>query len=88
MLTIVFAFVLVAPFVNAVRDLVDDLPRIVQDVRNSSIGSWIDQHSGAPEKSQENVKQVAETIGQFAGGVVGATISGFSLILGAVAGTS
>ena len=86
-LTIVFAFVLVAPFVNAVRDLVDDSPKIVQDVRNSSIGSWIDQHSGAPEKSQENVKQVAETIGHFAGGIVGATISGFSLILGAVAGT-
>ena len=85
-LAILFAFVLIAPFVNAVRDFVDDSPSIVQDIRNSSIGSWIDQHSQAPEKSQENVKQVAETIERFAGGVVGATISGFSLILGAISG--
>ncbi len=78
------AFVLIEPFVTELRDFVDTLPSIVQDIRDSSIGSWIDAHSQAPEKSQENVKQIAEAIGTAAGGVLGVTVSGFSLILSLV----
>jgi predicted PurR-regulated permease PerM len=85
-LAIVFVAVLVAPFVDAVRHFVDALPSIVQDIRGSSIGSWIDQHSQAPEQGQENVKRVAETIGVAAGGVLGSTLSGFSAILAAFTG--
>jgi predicted PurR-regulated permease PerM len=81
---LVAAFVLIEPFVNEVGDFVDALPSIVQDIRDSSIGSWIDAHSQAPEKSQENVKRIAEAIGEAAGGVLGVTVSGFSLILGLV----
>jgi predicted PurR-regulated permease PerM len=81
---LVAAFVLIEPFVNELRDFVDALPSIVQDIRDSSIGSWIDAHSQAPEKSQDNVKQIAEAIGEAAGGVLGVTVSGFSLILGLV----
>ena len=75
---------LLSPFVSAVGDFVDALPSIVQDIRNSSLGSWIDQHSQAPEQTQESVKQIAEAIGNAAGGVLGVAISGFSLVLGAV----
>jgi predicted PurR-regulated permease PerM len=78
------AFVLISPFVSAIGDFVDALPSIVQDIRNSSIGSWIDGHSQAPEQSQENVKQIAEAIGDAAGGVLGVVVSGFSLVLGLV----
>ena len=81
---LVAAFVLIEPFVNELGDFVDALPSIVQDIRDSSIGSWIDAHSHAPEKSQENVKQIAEAIGTAAGGVLGVAVSGFSLILGLV----
>jgi predicted PurR-regulated permease PerM len=81
---LVAAFILIAPFVKAIRDFVDALPSIVQDIRDSSIGSWIDAHSQAPEESQENVKQIAEAIGEAAGGVLGVTVSAFSLILGLV----
>ena len=81
---LVAAFILIEPFVNEFRDFVDALPSIVQDIRDSSIGSWIDEHSSAPEKSQKNVKQIAEAIGEAAGGVLGVTVSGFSLILGLV----
>jgi predicted PurR-regulated permease PerM len=81
---LVAAFVLIEPFVTELRDFVDTLPSIVQDIRDSSIGSWIDAHSQAPEKSQENVKQIAEAIGTAAGGVLGVTVSGFSLILSLV----
>jgi predicted PurR-regulated permease PerM len=81
---LVAAFILIEPFVNALRDFVDALPSIVQNIRDSSVGSWIDAHSHAPEQSQDNVKQIAERIGEAAGGVLGVTVSGFSLILGLV----
>jgi predicted PurR-regulated permease PerM len=81
---LVAAFVLIEPFVNELGDFVDALPSIVQDIRDSSIGSWIDAHSQAPEKSQENVKQIAEAMGTAAGGVLGVAVSGFSLILSLV----
>jgi predicted PurR-regulated permease PerM len=80
---IVFVALLIAPFVDAVRHLVDALPSIVRDIRGSSIGSWIDRHSQAPEKAQENVKQIAEFVGASAGGVLFKTLSGFSAILAA-----
>jgi predicted PurR-regulated permease PerM len=83
-LALVFLAVLLAPLVDAVRDLVDDLPSIVQQIRDSSIGSWFDSHSQAPEEAQANVKQIAEAIGNAAGGVLGVVVSGFSLILSLV----
>jgi predicted PurR-regulated permease PerM len=83
-LALVVVFVLVGPFVNAIRDFVDALPTIVQDIRNSSVGSWVDAHSQAPEQSQEHVKQVAEAIGRAAGGVLGVAVTSFSLILSLV----
>jgi predicted PurR-regulated permease PerM len=83
-LAIVAAIVLVAPFVTAVGDFVDALPSIVQEVRDSSLGSWLDEHSAAPEQSQQHVKQIAEALGEAAGGVLGVTVSGFSLVLSVV----
>jgi predicted PurR-regulated permease PerM len=80
-LALVVVFVLVSPFSNALRDFVDALPSIVQNIRDSSIGSWLDTHSQAPEQSQEHVKQIAKAIGNAAGGVLGVGISGFSLVL-------
>jgi predicted PurR-regulated permease PerM len=83
-LGVVCAFILIAPFAKEIAEFVDALPSIVQDIRNSSVGSWVDQHSQAPEVTQENVKHVAQSIGDVAGGVLGVTISGFSLILSLV----
>jgi predicted PurR-regulated permease PerM len=83
-LSLVAVFVLLSPFVNAMRHFVDELPSIVQDIRNSSVGSWVDAHSQAPEQTQEHVKQVAEAIGDAAGGILGVAVSGFSLVLGVV----
>jgi predicted PurR-regulated permease PerM len=85
-LAIVFVAVVVAPFVDAIRHFVDALPSIVQDIRDSSVGSWIDQHSEAPEQGQENVKQIAQTIGGATGGVLGSTLSGVSAALAAFTG--
>src|SRR5215203_5029198 len=81
---LLIAFVLLSPFVNVMRDFVDALPAIVQDIRESSVGSWVDSHSPAPEQSQEHVKQIAEGIARAAGGVLGVGISSFSLVLSLV----
>jgi predicted PurR-regulated permease PerM len=83
-LGIVVAFALVSPFVDSMRDFVDALPSIVQDIRDSSLGSWLDDHSQGPEKTQENVKAVADAIGEALGGVLGVAVSAFSLVLGLV----
>jgi predicted PurR-regulated permease PerM len=82
-LGLVFAALFIAPLVDAVRQFVDDLPTIVQDIRNSSIGSWIDTHSQAPEQAQGNVSKVAEFVGASAGGLLFKAFSGFSAILAA-----
>lgn len=81
---IVVLALLLSPFVTAISDFVDALPSIVQDIRNSSLGSWVDDHSGAPEQVQAHAKDIAEAIGEAAGGVLGIALSAFSLILGAV----
>ena len=83
-LGVVIAFLLLSPFVEAMTDFVDALPSIVQDIRDSSLGSWVDDHSGAPEEAQANVKEIAEALGDAAGGVAGVVVSGFTLILSLV----
>jgi predicted PurR-regulated permease PerM len=78
------AVVLISPFVNAMRDFVDALPSIVAQIRDSSIGSWLDSHSQAPEQAQANVKEIAETLGHAAGGLLGVPVDAFTLVLGLV----
>jgi predicted PurR-regulated permease PerM len=83
-LALLFLFVLISPFVREVSDFVDELPSLVEEIRQTSLGSWIDKHSGAPEETQEHVKQIAEALGAVAGGVLGVALNGFSLVLSAV----
>ena len=84
-LGVVFALLLLSPLVDSFRDFVDALPGMVEDITNSSsFGSWVDQHSSAPEVSQENVKEVAQGIASVAGGLIGIVVGGFSFILALV----
>ena len=81
---IVAAILLIAPFVESVGDFVDNLPTIVQEIRNSSFGSWVDEHSQGPEQVQESVKSLANGIGRALGGVVGVGLSAFNIVLSLV----
>jgi predicted PurR-regulated permease PerM len=84
-LAIVFTLLLLSPLAGSFRDFVDQLPSIVQDIQNnSSLGKWLNEHSSAPETAQANVKQIAQAIGDAAGGVLGVIVSGFSLVLSLV----
>jgi predicted PurR-regulated permease PerM len=83
-LAILFLFVVLSPLVREIGDFVDELPAIVDQIRQTSIGSWIDQHSGAPEEIQEHAKQIAVALGSFAGGVLGVALDSFSLVLSVV----
>ncbi|HVD25466.1 MAG TPA: AI-2E family transporter, partial [Gaiellaceae bacterium] len=76
---ILCAWILISPFVNSMSDFVDALPSIVAEIRNSSLGSWLDSHSQAPEQTQANIKQIAKGIGDAAGGILGVALSAFSL---------
>jgi len=83
--TIVFTLLLLSPLAGSFRDFVNALPGIVDDIKNnSSLGKWMDEHSSAPETAQANVKQIAQAIGDAAGGVLGIVVSGFSLVLSGV----
>ena len=79
---IVFTLLLLSPLVGSFRDFVDALPGMVEDITtNSSVGSWLDTHSSAPETAQANVKEIAQGIANAAGGVIGVIVSGSASFL-------
>ncbi len=84
-LAVIFTLLLLSPLAGSFRDFVDALPGMVEDITtNSSLGSWINEHSQAPETAQANVKEIAQGIASAAGGVIGVIVSGFSLVLALV----
>jgi len=85
LLVIVILGFLLAPVVNAFRDFAHALPSIVSDVRSSStVSSWLDKHSHAPDVLQAHAKEIVTGIAKAAGGVIGIGLSALSVVLGAV----
>ena len=84
-LGVVFTLLLLSPLAGQFRDFVDQLPATVDDISsNSSLGSWVDQHSSAPESAQANAKDVAGAVASVAGGLIGIVVSGFGFVLALV----
>ena len=82
---IVIVLLLLAPVVNAFRDFANALPSIVSDARNSStVSTWLDKHSHAPEVLQSHAKDIVSGIVKAAGGVLGVGFSTLSLVLSTV----
>jgi predicted PurR-regulated permease PerM len=85
LLVIVILGFLLAPVVNAFRDFSHALPSIVSDLRSSStVSSWLDKHSQAPEVLQAHAKEIVSGIVRAAGGIIGIGLSALSVVLGAV----
>ena len=70
-----------SPVIDGVRSLAQDAPKIVQDIRQSSIGKVVDRHSNAPDTAQAQVKAFVDGAGKAAGGVLGLASSAFGTIV-------
>lgn len=75
------AYLLVSPFVGAVRDLIEDLPNIVERIRGSELFQRIDRRTDLGEKLQERAESLASDLPSKLGDAfeVGGRIFGFGL---------
>ena len=84
-LAVLFGLLLLIPLADSFRDFVQALPGMVDQIsNNSSVGSWVNEHSQAPETAQANVKEIAQAIAGAAGGLIGVVVTGFSAVLALV----
>jgi predicted PurR-regulated permease PerM len=84
-LGVVVVLLILIPLAGSFRDFVEALPGMIEDITtNSSLGSWVNEHSQAPETAQANAKEIAQGIAHAAGGVIGVLVTGFSLVLALV----
>ncbi len=56
------AVVLITPFVGAVRDLIEDLPNIVQRIRESELFQRLDQRTDIGEELQSRAEELATSL--------------------------
>jgi predicted PurR-regulated permease PerM len=75
---------IVVPLADAVRHFVDALPTIVREIRESSVGHWVDRRTEAGQLSQGRVQQFAGGVAAAAGGVLGVATSTFGLVFSLV----
>ena len=75
------AYLLVSPFVGAVRNLIEDLPQIVERIRASDIFQQLDQRTDIGEKLQQKAETLASDLPSKLGDAfeVGGRIFGFGL---------
>jgi len=75
------AYLLVTPFVGAIRDLIEDLPNIVERIRSSELFQQLDRRTDIGEKLQERAESLASDLPSKLGDAfeVGGRIFGFGL---------
>jgi len=75
------ATLLVSPFVSAVRDLIEDLPNIVNRIRESNVFQQLDRRSNAGEELERRAESLAAELPSRLGDVfsVGGKVFGFGL---------
>jgi predicted PurR-regulated permease PerM len=76
----IFFLLLLVPLVGSVRDLLHDLPTIVQDLRESDELSWLGD-SGAAENVQSGAQQVSVSVPDAISSVLGIAGSFFGVFL-------
>ena len=75
------AYLLVTPFVGAIRDLIEDLPNIVERIRSSDIFQQLDRRTDIGEELQQRAESLATSLPSRLGDAfeVGGRIFGFGL---------
>ncbi len=72
------ALVLLVPLVSSLRDFLEDLPQLVDDLRNSGELSWLGD-SGAAENTQQGATNLADSIPHAISSILGVAGSAFSV---------
>jgi predicted PurR-regulated permease PerM len=70
-----------SPVIDGVRSLAHDAPKIVQEIRQSSIGKTVDRHSAAPDSTQQQIASFVDGVGKAAGGALGLASSAFGMVV-------
>jgi predicted PurR-regulated permease PerM len=75
------AYLLVTPFVDAIRDLIEDLPNIVERIRSSDVFQQLDRRTDIGEELQRRAESLATSLPSRLGDAfeVGGRIFGFGL---------
>jgi predicted PurR-regulated permease PerM len=78
---VVLAYLLISPFVSAIRDLIEDLPNIVERIRSSDIFQQIDRRTDLGDELQQRAESLAGSLPSRLGDAfeVGGRIFGFGL---------
>jgi predicted PurR-regulated permease PerM len=78
---VVLAYLLVSPFVDAIRDLIEDLPDIVERIRGSELFQEIDRRTDLGAELQQRAESLAADLPSKLGDAfqVGGRIFGFGL---------
>jgi len=78
---VLLAYLLVSPFVGAVRDLIEDLPGIVERIRGSDVFQQLDERTNLGEELQRRAETLAADLPSKLGDAfeVGGRIFGFGL---------
>ena len=72
--------VVVQAITGAVRELGDDLPQIVDNVRRSDVGTFINGGSDSLDTLREHASDIANGVGQVSGGVAQVGVSAFGAV--------
>jgi predicted PurR-regulated permease PerM len=72
--------VVVQAISDAVRGFADDLPRIVDEVRRSDLGSFINSGSDSLDTLRENASEITSGVGKASGGVAQVGLSAFGAV--------
>jgi predicted PurR-regulated permease PerM len=65
---------------DAVRDFSDDLPQIVERVRHSDLGDFINGGSGSLDTLREHAGDITNGVGKVSGGVANVGVSAFGAV--------
>jgi predicted PurR-regulated permease PerM len=65
---------------DAVRGFSDDLPRIVDDVRHSDLGDFVNDESGFVDTLREHASDITKGVGTVSGGVADVGVSAFGAV--------
>jgi predicted PurR-regulated permease PerM len=76
----VVALVVAQAAVSAVRDFSDDVPRIVEEVRQSELGSFVNSEGESLDTLAKHASEITRGVAKVSGGVADVGISAFGVV--------